>query len=195
MPPLREVLEQSLPWHMVGHVLTMFLIPMPLGWMMAQRIHRFPPPWFAVGSLNVVMIVSHVPRIFDAVMNAGTVATELQSFVFFAAGVNFFALVFHPSTPLRWSAGGVIFTMAVMLGLAMSMSIFTSSAWYESVGEMPGMVMDGDFAAQQLAAAILWICGDIWAVPVLVWLLRVRISREGSLLAMLDRYSAPRSVR
>ena len=44
-----------------------------------------------------------------------------------------------------------------------------------------------------LAAAILWICGDIWAVPVFVILVRRVISRDGSLFASLDRYASPSS--
>lgn len=194
-PPLRLLFEQSLPWHMVGHVVTMFLLPMPLGWIVAHRATRLGPPWIAIGLVNVTMVLSHVPRVFDAVMEAGAMATEAQNVLFFATGTLFFSVVFRSSTPLRWSAGGVILTMFVMLALAMSLSIFTSTAWYTSVGSMPGMVMPSDFAAQQLAAAILWICGDLWAVPVLVWLLRVRIAREGSLLALLDRYSVPESRR
>ena len=195
LPPIRSLLEQSLPGHMVGHVWMMFIVPMPIGWITSRTFRHHAPAWSAVVLLNGIMIASHLPRVFDTVMNAGPAAREFESFTFFVVGVMFFDAVFRPSTRLRWSAGGVIFTMFVMLGLAMSMSIFTSAPWYASIGSMPGMVMDGDFASQQLAAAILWICGDVWAVPVLVWLLRSRIAQEGSLLALLDRYSVPESRR
>ena len=75
--------------------------------------------------------------------------------------------------------------MAEMLIMAMSMSIFTKSPWYQMGGAMGPMNMS--FASQQLAAAILWICGDFWGVPLIVVIFRRLIDRDGSLLAALDR--------
>ena len=72
-----------------------------------------------------------------------------------------------------------------MLILAMSMSIFTKTAWYQMSDAMGPMTMS--FSSQQLAAAILWICGDFWGVPLVVVIFRRLIDRDGSLLAALDR--------
>jgi hypothetical protein len=57
---------------------------------------------------------------------------------------------------------------------------------------MPGMAttVSAAFHQQQLAAAILWICGDFWAVPLLVMIARRVVSRDGSLLAALERQSS-----
>ena len=82
--------------------------------------------------------------------------------------------------------------------LAMSMSIFTTSSWYDEMVPghgmpyMPGMAstVSAAFHQQQLAAAILWICGDFWAVPLLVVIARRVVSRDGSLLAALERQSS-----
>ena len=71
----------------------------------------------------------------------------------------------------------VVATMFEMLILAMSMSIFTTSSWYSVMIPGHGMAvhagygerrLSAAFHQQQLAAGILWICGDFWAVPILV---------------------------
>jgi hypothetical protein len=57
---------------------------------------------------------------------------------------------------------------------------------------MPGMATSAlvAFHQQQLAAGILWICGDFWAVPILVMIARQLVRRDGSLFAVLDRQSS-----
>ena len=196
IPRVRNQFESSLPWHMVGHIVVMFLVPLFLAAVLARSrptIIRWP--WLSAISLNMVMIAGHMPRIFNFVMTHGWWATDLMNIAFFGAGLWFFSCLWQETTPLRWSIIGVVATMAVMLFLAMAMSIFSSTSWYSSMASMPGMEMASDFSSQQLAAAILWICGDLWAVPILVVLLRRVIEREGSLLGALQRYSDPPSRR
>ena len=196
VPSVRATLESSLPWHMVSHIVVMFVLPLFVGQVIARQ---WPTairwPWMAAVTLNLVMVAGHVPRLFDFVMTHGWWAMDLMNLAFFLSGLWFFVCVWQASTPLRWSIAGVIATMAAMLFLAMAMSIFSSTSWYSSMDSMPGMVMASDFSSQQLAAAILWICGDFWAVPMLVILLRRVIEREGSLLGALQRYSEPPSRR
>lgn len=193
---MQGTFDASLPWHMVGHIVVMFIAPLICAWALVRRLPRRPSvPWLPAIVLNGVMVASHTPFVLDAVMHRGWWASDVMSICFFVSGLWFFVVVWHPMTPLRFSVGGVLLTMAVMLFLAMGMSIFSSSAWYESMSSMPGMVMAGDFSSQQLAAAILWICGDLWAVPMLVVLLRRLIDREGSLMNALQRYSEPPSRR
>ena len=196
IPSIRAIFESSLPWHMVGHIVVMFVVPLFAGWAIARhRPMTVRWPWMSAVSLNVVMVAGHMPRIFDFVMTNGWWAVELMNVAFFVSGLWFFLCIWQSTTALRWSIMGVIATMAVMLFLAMAMSIFSSTPWYSSMASMPGMVMADDFSSQQLAAAILWICGDLWAVPMLVLLLRRVIEREGSLLGALQRYSEPPSRR
>lgn len=96
----------------------------------------------------------------------------------------------------------IVVTMLEMFILAMAMSIFTKVAWYSVMlhPAMAGMVgMAGmttsvspatAFHQQQLGAAILWVCGDFWAVPCLVVLIRRLVKRDGSLFAALENQTS-----
>ena len=193
IPPFSTWSASSLPNHMV----LMFLAPLCLvasGEVppLAKRVHPLVP----IVALNVTMVVFHLPSVFDASMGSEVMRSLLVEPLFFLSGVWFFSVVLAPHSDrrpiqMRWQLGGVVFTTVVMFVLAMSMSIFTSTAWYRSMGSMPGMEMPGDFGSQQLAAAILWICGDIWAVPLFVVLIRRLAARDGSLMKSVDRYASP----
>jgi cytochrome c oxidase assembly factor CtaG len=217
-----------LPIHMVAHVLVMFLVPMGLigsawgrsmwwvlssgprrrllRWWYVERKWRAPRglvhPITATIVLNVVMVVSHMPRVFNAVMEHPWAMDWLMEPAFLLSGLFFFhfLVVGRPRTNhvrVRLQLVMVAVTMFEMLVLAMAMSIFTTSAWYQSMivtTAMPGMASivrspEVAFHQQQLAAAILWICGDFWAVPVIVVAVRRLVVREGSLFAVLERQS------
>ena len=197
IPPFSTWSASSLPNHMISHIILMFLAPLCLvasGEVppLAIRVHPLVP----IVVVNVTMVVFHLPSVFDASMGSAPLRTLIVEPLFFFTGVWFFSVVLAPRSQqrpiqMRWQLGGVVFTTLVMFVLAMSMSIFTKTAWYHSMASMPGMEMPGDFGSQQLAAAILWICGDIWAVPLFVVLIRRLADRDGSLLQAVDRYASP----
>ncbi len=175
-------------------------------WYLNRRWHAprvLAHPLTAAVVLNAVMVLAHSPRVFDAIMEHGWSMDWIMEPTFLLSGLYFFHfLVTSPPRAnrvrLRWQLAMVVVTMAEMVVLAMAMSIFTQHSWYSVMDPIPGMpAMPGmgmhaatlaqAFSDQQLAAAILWICGDFWAVPCLVVIVRRVIAREGSLFAALDR--------
>jgi cytochrome c oxidase assembly factor CtaG len=150
-------------------------------------------PWFALISFNAVMVVWHLPGPFDLAQRNEPVHIWLMHGSFVVTGVLFW-LQIVPSHPFRtratpiWQAGAVISTNILMFVLAMSMSILTATSWYAVYAHVPGVTLS-PFADQQIGAAILWICGDFWAVPALVVIIKRAIDQEGSLSGVLERLS------
>ena len=147
-------------------------------------------PWVAVGLFNAVMIVWHLPGPYDLAERNQAVHIWLMHASFFAAGVVFW-LQFIPSPPFRRrmpllsQAGALIGTNVIMLGIAMALSIFASGSVYSVYDHVPGVTLPPP-ADQQLGAAILWVCGDFWALPTLIVVVRRMLSTEGSVSAALE---------
>jgi hypothetical protein len=173
---------------MVEHVVIMFVIP--LGATVALSPRHRGTWWAPVVAINLVMVISHLPSVFDWLMLHDSWRQWIIEPAYVALGVWFFSVVLAPhGIRFRWQLLSLLVTMATMTTLAMAMSIFSQDLWYRSMESMPGMVMEGDIASQHLAAAILWICGDVWAVPLIAFLFSRLSAREGGLLEAFDRYS------
>jgi cytochrome c oxidase assembly factor CtaG len=207
--------------HMIAHVVLMFLVPIAWIYGGAGRLwwwalpvaprRRFLRAWYrlrrpsaspsiagpaaATLTLNLVMVVSHLPRVFDDAMVHTWSMDWLVEPAFVASGLWFFSyLVASPPrqlrTRLRVQLAMVVLTMVEMLVLAMSMSIFTKQQWYlgaaRAMASMGGLA-GYDFHSQQVAAGVLWICGDFWAIPILAVILRRAARRDGGVLGALER--------
>jgi putative membrane protein len=147
--------------------------------------------WFCLLALNAVMIGWHVPAALDLGETNRFVHTVLMEGSFVVSGVLFWSQVL-PSHPLRpraaavWQGGAVVATNVAMFVLAMAMSIFSTGSWYPVYDHVAGVRM-APFADQQIGAAILWVCGDFWAVPALIGIIRRAISEEGGIGDLVDR--------
>jgi putative membrane protein len=214
--------------HMVEHILIMFFAPvlvvagapwLPLvhafpvrvrrsvgravllgGWARPLRgIGRFlSRGMVAVVLFNVIMIIWHIPALFDLAERNQAVHIWLMHSSFFVSGV-FFWLQIVPSYPIKpkltasRQIGAILSTNLIMTIMAMTLSLFTSSSWYSAYNHLPGVTLS-PFADQQIGAAILWVCGDFWAVPALIVVIRRAIGEEGGGNALIDRVLGRRAA-
>jgi putative membrane protein len=218
--PLERWSMAWLSIHMVLHILEMFYLPplliigapwVPLLFVIPvdqrRRLLRsyYRSPWtvglrrlraavtnpvVAIVLFNGIMVVWHLPVVFDWAASRDWVMDWLMAPSFIVTGLLFWRIILpsHPWGPRgssRIQIVAIVVTAFEMLILAMAMAIFTKAPWYSM-----NVLMDGPVAAlrdQRYAAGILWICGDFWAIPALVFVgFRVH-GREGGLSASLER--------
>jgi putative membrane protein len=151
----------------------------------------FLRPWVSVGLFNLVMIFWHLPGPFGLAENDQAVRVWLMHGSFLTAGVLFW-LQFIPSPPFRQrmplvsQAAALVVTNVIMIGIAMSLSIFVSGSVYPFYDHVPGVTLP-PFADQQIGAALLWVCGDFWALPAIIVIVRKIVATEGGMSLTLDK--------
>ena len=164
------------------------------GWSRPVRtLWRFlTGPVVAVVLFNLVMVVWHIPAAFDLAENNQVVHIWLMHASFFLAGVLFW-LQFIPSPPFRsrmpllGRAAALLATNVVMIVIAMSLSIFANQSVYAVYDHVSGVTLPA-FADQQIGAAILWVCGDFWALPTMIITVRRLLNDETGVGTALDRF-------
>jgi putative membrane protein len=164
------------------------------GWSRPLRaVWRFlTEPVVAVAAFNLVMVVWHIPAAFVAAQDNQLVHIWVMHASFFLAGLLFW-LQFIPSPPFRsrmpllGRAAALLATNVVMIVIAMTLSIFASHSVYPVYDHVPGVTLP-PFADQQIGAAILWVCGDFWALPTMIVTIRKLLNDETGVGTALDRF-------
>jgi putative membrane protein len=155
-------------------------------------------PPVTVAAFNLVMIGWHIPPVFDLAERNRFVHVWLMNGSMLVTGVLFWLLILT-SPPLRMrttparQALALLTTNTIMWLLAMTMVFFSHHSWYSVYGHIPGVALS-PFGDQQLGAGILWVCGDLWAVPALILAARRLLAQEAAVVdAALERITGQRS--
>lgn len=124
-------------------------------------------PWTSVLLFNATMLFWHFPGPFDLGLRNSSVHIWLEHGSFFGLAVALWLQIFgsYPmrpvlSEPQRMAA--LLATNGVMVVVAMTLVMFTRDLypWY---GETHSLAQQA--ADQQIAGAILWVCGEIAFFP------------------------------
>ncbi|MHB8457293.1 MAG: cytochrome c oxidase assembly protein [Acidimicrobiales bacterium] len=147
--------------------------------------------WTGVILINAVMIAWHIPVLFDFAARNTLAHIWLMHSTFFLSGILFWLQIIpsHPITPKLSALGkavSIIATDLVMFVLAMALSIFSNGSWYVVYAHIAGVNLS-PFADQQIGAAILWVCGDLWALPALVIIIKGAMEEHGGISEMVDK--------
>ena len=147
-------------------------------------------PFVALVLFNGTMIFWHLPKFYNWASWNPWVHTWLMGPSFVIVGYLFWRIILgsHPVGPrgtTKFQVLSVVVTAFEMLVLAMALSIFSHGAWYSMNIEMLGATQA--FHDQQVAAGILWICGDFWTIPALVIITRRLIRENGSVEQAFER--------
>lgn len=159
-------------------------------WLTRRVTRLLRSPLVGLIAFNVVMVLWHLPVAMDAAGRSPELRSLAMTGSFLVGGWMFWRIIL-PSGPYRergslgQQALSVAATSIVMLALALAMAVMSRGAWYQMNVSMlgPGAALRD----QQLAAGILWVCGDFWAAPAAVLIARRAMARPGGIGGAIER--------
>ena len=171
-------------------MLRTFYVSKPFRWLRALSAVATSPV-AAIILFSAVVVVWFVPAVYDWTWSNGWAFNWLAAPSFIVSGYLFWRVILpsHPS-PSRGSTRiqimAIILAVIVMQIFAMAMVIFTTTPWYPLSVALNGSVLA--LREQHLAAALLWIGGDLGAVAALALVASRIMSQSGSISDSLERF-------
>jgi cytochrome c oxidase assembly factor CtaG len=143
----------------------------PTVWRAAVAVRRFAArPATAVVAFNLDMLFWHLPGPFDLAASNSSVHIWLEHGLFFGLGVCVWLQIFgsYPFRPALVPVGRIVAllsTNVTMVLIAMTMVMFTHDLYpvYAVAGQT------AQAADQQIAGAILWVCGEVTFLPSILY--------------------------
>ncbi len=142
------------------------------GWGAASAVVEFwGRPWTSVVAFNIAMVFWHLPGPFDVAERNEFVHIWLVHGAFVGLGVALWLQVFgsYPFRPVLQPPGrllALVSTNAVMVVLAMTMVMFSRDLYPYYTSLVSASTQEAD---QQLAGAILWVCGEVSFLPAILY--------------------------
>ena len=164
------------------------------GWRAAAAVRKIAArPMTPVVLFNVNMLFWHLPGPYDLGASNSAVHIWLEHGSFFALGVCLWLQIFgsYPFRPALAPVGRIfslIASYATMVVIAMTMVMFAHDLypWYASRG------LAAQESDQQIAGAILWVCGEVTFLPSILYTVTRWLDTSGQ---SGTKNSAGRAVR
>jgi putative membrane protein len=179
VPPLAPLAHKLFAAHMAQHVLLLAVAP-PLIMLSGVRTRLWQSlpralshPLCAWTLFNVIMVVWHVPALYDLTLRNGAVHV-LEHCLFFGTGLLYWGVVFDPARLTAWwriayLTTGMLVGWLIALVLAFATSPLYSA--YAALPHRPGGL--SAIADQQIAAGVMWVPGSLaYTVAIIVFVYR-----------------------
>jgi putative membrane protein len=178
-PPLESLADRLFAAHMAQHVLLLAVAP-PLLMISGvrtglwQRVPRaLTHPLSAWMIFNVVVIVWHVPALYDLAVRNGGVHV-IEHCLFIGTGLLFWGVAFDEGRLAAWwriayLAAGMLVGWVIALVLAFATAPLYPA--YAALSHRPGGL--SALADQQIAAGVMWVPGSLaYTAAIIVYVYR-----------------------
>jgi putative membrane protein len=165
--------------HMAQHVLLLAVAPplIVLSSPWTRLWQSLPPalthPLVAWTLFNVIMVVWHVPVLYDLALRSGALHI-LEHGLFFATGLLFWSAAFDSARLASWWRIAYLTTGMLVGWLIALVLAFATSPLYSTYAALPHRPWGlSELADQQIAAGVMWVPGSLaYTVAIIVFVYR-----------------------